>query len=102
MQGTWAKFAKNPLAGPGWNEVGTGNGGSVLQGAYNLVPGGILQDTSANVTTGDWNLGVLGDVGNARGSGVTVLPQSDLDYRCSLFRPLFEAVVGAEGIAPSL
>ncbi|KAI4621207.1 uncharacterized protein J4E87_006835 [Alternaria ethzedia] len=100
MQSTWAKFAKNPYAGPGWNAVGTGAEGTVLVGAYDFVAGGVYQDQNATVVEGDWNLGVLGDVGGVRGSGVTVLPQSDLDYRCSLFRPIFEANVGPQGIPP--
>ncbi|KAH7396267.1 Alpha/Beta hydrolase protein, partial [Pyrenochaeta sp. MPI-SDFR-AT-0127] len=29
MQGAWARFAKNPLAGPGWNEIGTGAPGTI-------------------------------------------------------------------------
>ncbi|KAL1799235.1 hypothetical protein ACET3X_003272 [Alternaria dauci] len=98
IQSTWARFAKNPYAGPGWNAIGTGTEGSVLVGAYDLVTGGLYQNQNATVVEGDWNLGVLGDVGNVRGSGVTVLPQSSLNYRCSLFRPIFEAVVGAQGI----
>jgi acetylcholinesterase len=102
MQSTWARFAKNPFAGPGWNAIGTGTEGSLLFGASDLVSGGLYLDQNAAVVTGDWNLGILGDVGNVRGSGVTVFPQSALDYRCGLFRPIYEALVGAEGIPPSL
>lgn len=29
MQAAWARFAKNPLAGPGWNSLGTGARGGV-------------------------------------------------------------------------
>jgi carboxylesterase type B len=101
MQSTWAKFAKNPYAGPGWNAVGTGAEGNVLVGAFDFVTGGVYQDQNATVVEGDWSLGVLGDVGDVRGSGITVLPQSDLDYRCSLFRPIFEAAVGAQGMPAS-
>jgi hypothetical protein len=90
------------LAGPGWNQIGTGAAGVVLQGAYDQVRGGIFRNQNASVVTGDWNLGVLGDVGNVRGSGVTVLPQSQFDYRCGLYQPIFEAVVGRAGIPPSL
>jgi acetylcholinesterase len=102
MQSTWARFAKNPFAGPGWNAIGTGAEGSVLFGASDLVPSGLYLDRNATVVGGDWNLGIFGDVGNVRGSGLTVFPQSDLDYRCGLFRPIFEALVGAEAIPPSL
>jgi carboxylesterase type B len=86
MQGAWARFARNPYAGPGWNAVGEGAEGRVLVGAYEEV--------------GDWGLGVLGDVGEVRGSGVTVLPQRELDARCELFRPLYEAIGGKDAIAP--
>lgn len=101
MQSTWARFAKNPLAGPGWNPLGTGAEGTIFFGISEQVRGGLLMDADENVVQGDWNLGVIGDVGRVRGSGVTVLPQSELDYRCNLFRPLYEAVVGSAGM-PSL
>jgi carboxylesterase type B len=99
MQSTWAKFAKNPYAGPGWNALGTGGEGSVLVGAYDEVSGGVLQMGNVSAVFGDWNLGVLGNVGEVRGSGVTVVPQSDLDTRCELFRPMFESIVGKDGVS---
>ena len=101
MQSAWARFAKNPSAGPGWNAVGTGGAGLVLQGAYDQVRGGIFRDQNGTVVEGDWDLGAFGDVGDVSGSGITVLPQSELDYRCALFLPAFEAIVGPEGIPPS-
>ena len=101
LQSTWARFAKNPFAGPGWNEVGTGAGANVSYGAYEQMRGGMFQDQNASVVKGEWSLGVFGDVGYVRGSGVTVLPQSGLDYRCGLLRPIYEAVVGAGGMPPS-
>ena len=98
MQGAWARFAKNPAAGPGWNQVGTGSKGLIQTGAYDQIPGGVYFDS--NLTSGSWNMGVLGDVGDVRGGGVTVLPQTLLDFRCSLFRPIFEAVTGSAGMPP--
>jgi acetylcholinesterase len=98
MQSTWARFAKNPYAGPGWNAVGTGAEGNVLAGASDLVAGGVYQDQNGTVVEGDWNLAVLGDVGDVRGSGAIVVRQSDVDFRCSLYRPIYEALVGAEGM----
>ncbi|KAJ8119073.1 hypothetical protein OPT61_g59 [Boeremia exigua] len=65
MKGAWARFAKNPSAGPGWNPVGTGQAGSVLSGAYEQVADGIYYGGSGNTTTGSWNLGVLGDIGRS-------------------------------------
>ncbi|KAH8691761.1 Alpha/Beta hydrolase protein [Phaeosphaeriaceae sp. PMI808] len=100
LQSTWARFAKNPYAGPGWNMVGTGAERNVLVGAYDEIKGGLLLDTNATVVAQDWSLGVLGDVGSVRGSGVTVLPQRELDGRCELYRPLFEAIVGKGGMPP--
>ncbi|UPX15672.1 uncharacterized protein EKO05_0006113 [Ascochyta rabiei] len=102
MQGAWARFAKNPLAGPGWNAVGTGQAGSVLSGAYDQAVSGLYYGSNGNVTTGDWNLGVLGDVGKVKGGGVTMLPQSQVDYRCNLYKPIYQAIVGTAGIPPSL
>jgi carboxylesterase type B len=99
MRGAWARFARNPYAGPGWNAVGEGAQGRVLVGAYEQVSGGVLTMENGSVVEGDWSLGVLGDVGNVRGSGVTVLPQREVDARCELFRPLYEAIGGADAIA---
>lgn len=101
MQGAWARFAKNPLAGPGWNPVRTGRAGPVLSGAYEQVTGSWYYGTSGEVTTGNWDLGVLGDAGRVKGAGVVVSPQSQLDYRCNLYKPIYQAVVGTAGIPPS-
>lgn len=100
LQSTWARFAKNPYAGPGWNALGTGGAGQILTGTNDLITGGLLIDSNTTVVRGDWNLGVFGDIGAAKSAGVTVLPQSQFDSRCALFRPLYEAVVGKEGMPP--
>ena len=77
MNGVWAKFAKDPIGGPGWNAVGTG--GSLWLGAS------------------DQDLGVLGNAGNETGgSGVTVIEESVVDYRCNIYKPLYEAVSGVQ------
>ncbi|KAL9068184.1 MAG: hypothetical protein Q9157_006574 [Trypethelium eluteriae] len=76
MNGAWAKFAKDPVGGPGWNAIGTG--GSFWLGAS------------------DQDLGVLGNQGNTNGSGVTVIQESTVDYRCDLYKPLYEAVSGVQ------
>ena len=73
----------------------------MLYGAYDQVVDGIYYDGGGNVTAGAWDLGVLGDVGRVRGAGVTVLPQTQLDYRCSLWKPLYQANVGSAGMPPS-
>jgi carboxylesterase type B len=101
MRSTWARFAKNPYAGPGWNAVGTGAEGRVLEGAYDETAGGLLSMGNGSALKGDWSLGVLGDVGDVKGSGVTVLPQSALDARCELFRPLYQTIGGVDAF-PSL
>lgn len=71
MQGAWAQFARDPTAGPGWNALGTGN--RYLNGAPDL------------------DLGVLGGQGWA---GVKVIEQSDVDQRCRLYEPIYEAFTG--------
>jgi len=101
LRSAWARFAKNPRAGPGWNQLRTGKVGMVLQGVLSQVLGGVILDQNATAAEGDWNLAVLGDVGHARGTGATVLPQSDFDYRCSLYRPLYEANAGSQAFPPS-
>ncbi|KAK5163374.1 uncharacterized protein LTR77_010747 [Saxophila tyrrhenica] len=91
MRGAWARFAKNPMGGPGWNGVGTGVAGQVLVGAEQVEVGGVLRDASGEVVEGTWNLGLLGNRGDAIGSGVTVIDQAEVDGRCELFRPIYEA-----------
>jgi hypothetical protein len=59
MRGAWARFAKNPVAGPGWNPIGT---------------------------FARTDLGLLGTNGS---SGVTVIKESDVDGRCGIFTPLY-------------
>ena len=72
-----------------------------MSGASTQVRGGLYQDLLGNVRRGDWNIGVLGDVADVKGSGVTVLPQSDLDSKCAIYLPIFKALVGARGIPPT-
>jgi hypothetical protein len=100
MQGAWARFAKNPLGGPGWNPVGTGQAGTVLSGAYDSAVDGIYYGGSGNATIGEWNLAVLGDVGRVKSGGATIFPQRQLDHRCNLYKPIYQAVVGTAGIPP--
>ena len=92
MQAAWAKFAKNPQGGPGWNAVGTGAPGPVLVGDAQIEVGGIYQTPTGAVTNGSWDLGVWGNVGNVMGSGITVIPQALVDYRCGLFTPVYAAI----------
>jgi len=73
----------------------------VLEGPYDESGGGVLKMGNGSLIEGDWSLGVLGDVGSVKGSGVTVLPQSAVDKRCELFRPMFEAVGGEGAMPPS-
>ncbi|KAK3707256.1 hypothetical protein LTR37_012257 [Vermiconidia calcicola] len=91
MRGAWARFTKNPMGGPGWNAVGTGAAGGVLVGSNQVQVGGIYQDASGSETSGGWNLGLWGNRGDALGSGITVIDQQEVDYRCELFAPLYAA-----------
>lgn len=100
MQSAWARFAKNPMGGPGWNEVGTGTAGQVLSGAYEYVEGGVYSDAQGNVLEGAWDLGLFGNIGDAMGSGVTVIDQSDVDYRCGFWVPVYEAVAAMNAASP--
>lgn len=77
MQGAWAKFAKDPLDGPGWNAVGT---------ASQYYGAALDQD--------------LGDLGNrldAASGGVTVIRESEVDSRCYLYEPLYQAIAASQG-----
>ena len=67
MQGAWARFARNPYAGPGWNALGTGAEGVVLLGADRVGVGGVYVDRNGSVVSGDWDLGV--GPGGAGGGG---------------------------------
>ncbi|KAF2713847.1 alpha/beta-hydrolase [Pleomassaria siparia CBS 279.74] len=68
MRETWARFAKYPVAGPGWNAVGTGS--DFFGGA------------------GDLDIGLVGSEGSA---GVEVIRQAEVDSRCSLWVPILTA-----------
>jgi len=74
IQGIWARFAKNPAGGPGWAALGTGA----------TYFGG----------KGDEDLALLGNVGDVEGSGVTVIRQSDVDERCSVFDEIYKDALG--------
>ena len=94
MRGAWARFAKDPAGGPGWNQVGSGMGGPLLIGANGVGVGGVYASPSGTVLAGAWDLGLLGNKGDAMGSGVTVIDQYEVDYRCGLFTPLYNAAAG--------
>lgn len=59
MQKAWADFAKDPYGGPGWPKV-----------------------------DGDGN-GVIACIGCNGSSGVVVIPESEVDERCELYRSLY-------------
>ncbi|KAF1952365.1 alpha/beta-hydrolase [Byssothecium circinans] len=64
MHSTWARFAKDPVAGLGWNKVGSG--GEYLDGAVDL------------------DVGVIGE------DGLRVVRQSDVDGRCGIWAGLLK------------
>lgn len=97
MRGAWARFAKNPLGGPGWNAVGTGRAGAVLVGASQLEIGGVLQGADESTVSGAWDLGVWGNRGDAFSSGITVIDEYEVDYRCGVFQDLYTLVSGTAG-----
>ncbi|EME47118.1 hypothetical protein DOTSEDRAFT_145504 [Dothistroma septosporum NZE10] len=84
MRGMWATFAKNPAGGPGWNPVGSGKPGTVLVGAMSEAEGGLIMNGNETFY-GAYNVGLLGNRGDALSSGVTVIDGSEIDYRCGLY-----------------
>lgn len=67
FQMTWANFAKNPMAGPGWTQV---------------LPGG--SETSTNKD--------IGHIGKNDVPGITLITEKKLDYRCGLYQPQYTTV----------
>lgn len=70
MRGAWARFARDPVQGPGWNRVGTG--AKFLGGAEDL------------------DVGVLGggEVG-----GVRVVSSGEVDGRCGVWRDVLTGAI---------
>ncbi|KAK6431437.1 hypothetical protein LTR95_012405 [Oleoguttula sp. CCFEE 5521] len=94
MMGAWTRFAKNPAGGPGWNGIGTGTTGVVLEGATQAALGGMYTEGSGDVVDGSFDLGLFGNRGDAQGSGVTVVDQIEADSRCGVFVPVYKALTG--------
>ncbi|KAK4505975.1 hypothetical protein PRZ48_003940 [Zasmidium cellare] len=90
VRGVWAKFAKNPLGGPGWSQVGTGAAGDVLFGANSEIEGGIVLAENGTHLAGAVNLAVFGDRGDVAGSGVTVIDSNEVDFRCGVYAATYE------------
>jgi acetylcholinesterase len=90
IMGAWAKFAKNPLGGPGWNPVGTGSPGWMIAGDYGMATAGFLVAENSSMNEGSYSLGVLGNRGENMGSGVTVIDQNEVDFRCHAFSSVYE------------
>lgn len=91
IQGAWARFAKNPQGGPGWNAVGTGAAGQVPVGATDMGLGGYYIAGNGSVASGSWDLGVLGNAGNSMSSGVTVISPLAIYARCAIWKPVYAA-----------
>ena len=102
MLGAWAKFAKNPAGGPGWNPVGTGSPELVLAAARGIGPAGAVEAEggiyfSANTTSkGTYDMAVLGTRGPVLGSGVTVIDSQEVNYRCGFFAPIYSAIAAMD------
>lgn len=90
IRNTWATFAKNPLAGPGWNSVGTGMPGDVLFGANAEIEGGILMAENGTSLPGAVSLAVFGNRGESAGSGLTVIDSNEVDFRCGIYASTYE------------
>lgn len=96
MMGMWSRFAKNPMGGPGWNPVGSGAAGSVLVGAHDVGMGGTYIDEYGRSVEGAYDLAVLGNRHNILSSGVTMIDQEEVDSRCGLFLPIYEAIMAMD------
>lgn len=94
MMSAWARFAKNPAGGPGWNQVGTGSAGAVLSGASDVELDGVLMTSNSSVVSGAWDLGLWGNRLGVMGGGITLIDQYEVDYRCGLYRAVYEAAAG--------
>jgi carboxylesterase type B len=68
MQSAWAKFAKNPAGGPGWNKVGSAHSGRPLNGSEPA------------------DLGILG---GGSSLGVQIVNRKAVDAKCGMFVPLY-------------
>ncbi|KAK4543426.1 hypothetical protein LTR36_005569 [Oleoguttula mirabilis] len=97
MMSAWARFAKNPSAGPGWNQIGTGGAGAVLVGASGVEVGGVYMGANASVVSGAWDLGLWGNRLDTMGGGITVIDQYEVDYRCGLYTAVYDAAAGITG-----
>lgn len=70
MRGAWARFAKDPTAGPGWNAVGTA---------------GNYSDRTSNGTA-PAELRDVGALGTDGSGGVTMVRRGDIGAKCGIFR----------------
>lgn len=102
IQGAWARFAKNPAGGPGWNPVGTGSAGLVLGASRGIGPtgamevaGGIYFNNNATLP-GSLDMALLGTRGSILSSGITVVSSAEVNYRCGFFAPIYSAIAAMD------
>lgn len=102
IQGAWARFAKNPAGGPGWNPVGTGSASQVLGAARGIGPtgatevaGGIYFNDNSTIP-GSFDMAVLGTRGSILSSGITVIDSAEVNSRCGLFAPRYSAIAAMD------
>lgn len=96
LMGIWAKFAKNPAGGPGWNQVGTGASMPVMFGATGVGDGGVYMSDNVTVLDGNNNLAVLGNRHDVLGASFTVVDSEEVNYRCGVFSPTYQAIVSMD------
>ena len=89
MRQAWARFARNPAEGPGWNAVGTG--GNFVRTAEDWAGFGVPELVQE---ADDLHVGVLKAEPTA---GVKVVRQSEIEGRCGLFLPIYEALLAIKG-----
>ena len=93
MRSAWAKFARDPFAGPGWDMVVARHETLLENDAYSNVVHGSVDESPSH-----GNVGILGNVGDVDGGGVTVVDQSLIDSSCRLYIDLYEEYNG--GLVP--
>jgi hypothetical protein len=87
MRHAWASFAKDPEGGPGWDTIGTSSDFVVQDGSNNPI--------AVVPAPADLDLGVIGGMGDA--VGLEIRRESEIDSKCSIFAPIYQALANARG-----
>jgi acetylcholinesterase len=61
----------------------------MIAGDYGMATAGFLVAENSSMNEGSYSLGVLGNRGETMGSGVTVIDQNEVDFRCSVYDSVY-------------